>query len=115
MISLKNVEKMKIETKYKQKILAKIVHEFKTPLITITSLINKINEEIQIIAEIRVKSYLRHIKNLSNYTIILINEIIQYASNSNDLRLSKNEIDVQEVMNFSYNVLKTLIDCFRQK
>ena len=89
-------EKMKIETQYKQKVLAKIAHEFKTPLITITSLINKINEELQIVNENRVKSYLKHVNNLSNYTIILINDIIQYSSKSIDLRLSKIEIKIRE-------------------
>jgi len=40
--NVKSAEKSKIETKYKQKILAKIAHEFKTPLITIITLIQKI-------------------------------------------------------------------------
>jgi len=39
---LKNTEKIKIETYYKQKILSKITHEFKTPLITINTLTDNI-------------------------------------------------------------------------
>ena len=41
---IKIAEKNIIETKFKQKILAKLAHEFKTPLITIISLIKNIME-----------------------------------------------------------------------
>ena len=109
---VKIAEKSNIETKYKQKILAKIAHEFKTPLVTITSLINKmIYHQIQV----ENKVCLNHINNLSNYTISLISDIIQYVSDSIDLRLNKSEIFLREVLEFSFNVLQTLIECNENK
>ena len=112
---IKNAERINAETKYKQKILAKIAHEFKTPLISITSLINKINHHRNEILDEGVKVDLNHINNLSNYTIFLINDIIQYVSNSINLLVSKTEINLREVLNFTFNVLKTLIECNEAK
>ena len=42
---IKFEEKISTEVIYKQKILNKINHEFKTPLITIITLINSFNQE----------------------------------------------------------------------
>ena len=102
------------ETKYKQKILAKIAHEFKTPLISIISLIQK---TITYQSEIKpsIKKNLDHINNLSNYTLVLISDIIQYVSNSIKLVLNKHEIILNEVLEFSFNVLKTLVECNENK
>ena len=109
---VKQAEKINSETKFKQRILAKIAHEFKTPLITIISLINKINDiKCKIDLDKGVEEYLNHISNLSNYTLVLISDIIQYASNSIQLKLSKTQINLREVLDFNYNVLKTLVEC----
>ena len=113
---IKIAEKMNTESKYKQKILAKIAHEFKTPLITITSLINKImNQQSDVHLEQSTKISLNHIDNLSKYTIVLVSDIIQYVSDSIDLRLNKCEIYIGEVMKFGFNVLKTLVECNENK
>ena len=113
---MKMAEEVSIETKYKQKILAKIAHEFKTPLITITSLIHKIMEKQK---ETRIEDpnirCLNHINNLSNYTIVLISDIIQYASDSIDLRLNIVEVNLRDELEFCYNVLKTLVECNENK
>ena len=111
---IKQAEKIKTETKYKQKILAKIAHEFKTPLITIISLVQKIMTQ-QSEVNVSIKNSLNHINNFSNYTLVLISDIIQYVSNSMNLILIKNEIVMREVMDFSYNVLKTLVECNENK
>ena len=106
-----------LETKYKQKILAKIAHEFKTPLITIISLIHKIvNQEINnnnLYPSTKIS--LNHINYLSNYTLVLISDIIQYVSNSINLKLNKSEIILKEVLDFGFNVLKTLVECNENK
>ena len=47
---------------------------------------------------------------MSNYTIFLINDIVQYVSNSLDLIITKTKINLREVSNFTFNVLKTLIE-----
>ena len=106
-----------LESKYKQKILAKIAHEFKTPLITIISLIHKIiyqeNNNNNLYHSTKIS--LNHINYLSNYTLVLISDIIQYVSNSINLRLNKSEIILKEVLEFGFNVLKTLVDCNENK
>ena len=95
----------------KRKSLGKIVHHFKTPLLTIISLISKIKEKLEINEQTKIKSELNQIDNLSNYSFFLISDIIQFSSNSDDLRLSKTEINLRELMNFSNNILKTLVEC----
>ena len=116
---IKQAQKTKTESKYKQMILAKIAHEFKTPLITIISLINIIFEKHRNMPcdkcgdSIIVK--LNHIKNYSNYTIVLINDIISYVSGSSQLKIFKQEINLREVIIFCYNILKTLVECNEMK
>jgi CheY-like chemotaxis protein len=96
----------------KKRILAKIAHEFKTPLITIVSLIHRIMEHEEIVnLDNNMKINLNHIDNLSNYTLVLINDIIQYVSDSNNLKLFKKEIDLRDILIFSNNVSETLINC----
>ena len=56
-----------------------------------------------------------NINYLSNYTLVLISDIIQYVSNSINLRLNKSEIILKEVLEFGFNVLKTLVDCNENK
>ena len=102
------------KTKYKQKILSKIAHEFKTPLITITSLISKFHQKSDILDN-SIKQDIYHINNLSNYTIFLINDIIQYLSDSKNVIISKIEIKIREILEFTFNVLKTLIECNENK
>jgi len=113
---IRQAEKIKIESKYKKRILAKIAHEFKTPLITIISLINRIMQyEKDFNLDSKIKMNLNHIDNLSNYTLVLISDIIQYVSDSNDLKLFKKEISIKDVVEFSNDVLETLIKCNENK
>jgi signal transduction histidine kinase len=113
---IKIAEKQSIETKYKHKILAKIAHEFKTPLITIISLIEKIffdQESLDLDKKTRKNLY--YVTNLSNYTLSLISDIIHYVSEYVNLRINKNEVNLYEVMDFTNNVLKTLVECNENK
>ena len=107
---IKLAEKIKIETK----LLAKINHEFKTPLITIISLVNNIKQN-QSDSTNQVNLNLEHINNLSTYTIMLINDITLYVSNSIDLKLKKIQIIVMDIIDFCYNILKTLLECNENK
>ena len=114
--SIKIAEKTKAETKYKQKILAKIAHEFKTPLITIITLIQSLNDHNLIsILETSDKKKLSHVVNLSNYTIYLIQDIIQYVSEVSTLKITLSKIYLKEILDFCYDVLHTLVDCNENK
>jgi len=124
----------------KQKILAKIAHEFKTPINSIIGLINEI-KNIQLVQEKEeelkqkknkdnneiitskiniveiIKNNLNVILNLSNYTIFLINDVIQYASQTdiNEIRINVDFMDLKEVLNFCFNILKALVKCNENK
>jgi len=114
--SIKIAEKTKVETKYKQKILAKIAHEFKTPLITIITLIQSLNDhQLMSILETSFKKKLSHVVNLSNYTIYLIQDIIQYVSESSTIKFILSKVHVKDILLFCNDVLHTLIDCNENK
>ena len=100
------IGKIKNDSKLKQFILPKITHEIKTPLITITSIIKNIKEQ-----EINTLNNLDHINNLSNYTIFLINDINLYVSESSDLKITKMKINIIDIIDFCFNILKTLVEC----
>ncbi len=110
--NIKLAEKDRIETKYKQKILSKIAHEFKTPLISIISIIQNISEHS---FNRSITKKLNQINNLSNYTIFLINDIIQYVSQNTTLRVNRTNISIKEVIGFCYKVLKTLVEINEDK
>jgi len=114
--SIKLIEKTKAEGRYKQKILAKIAHEFKTPLITITTIINSLNDVKDIgKLEAGTKKKLSHVMNLSNYTLYLIQDIIEYVSEETRIKVSLSKVKVKENLKFCYDVLQTLIDCNEKK
>jgi nitrogen-specific signal transduction histidine kinase/CheY-like chemotaxis protein len=114
--SIKIAEKSKAESKYKQKILAKIAHEFKTPLITIITLIQNLNDlESLVNLEASAKKKLSHVVNLSNYTIYLIQDIINYVSEASSLRISLSKVNLKENLDFCYDVLQTLVECNEKK
>jgi len=75
---IKKAENISSENKIKHKILAKIAHEFKTPLNSILGLIDNLKSESK---SYLFKKDLNIIKALSNYTIYLISDVIHYASN----------------------------------
>ena len=127
----------------KQKTFSKLAHEFKTPLNCIIELINQIksstnlNENQETIIEnnydnsFRTNSKiplktdnknenLKLIKNLSHYTIYLINDLIQYFSSDNNsiknkINTKKNFVKLKKIINFCYDILKTLISCNDKK
>jgi signal transduction histidine kinase len=132
---IETIDKM---IKIKEKILSKIAHEFKTPLMCVISLSEKLQNDIttadkasHFIGEIK------QINDLSNYTLLLINDIAFYLnSNSkaldgvlnninnnkfyqnqpteetkevNQLILHKEDIYVMDIMKFVYRILETLL------
>ena len=105
---LKISESTTEEQGFKQKNLAKIAHEFKTPINSIIGLINNLKENPEIINLTNISSDLNIILNLSNYTIFLINDVIQYVSQSevNLLKINVEEINLKEIMEFCFNILK---------
>jgi len=100
----------------KQKVFAKISHEFKTPLNSIIGIINIIQESEKFLTETLNKN-LDLISNLSNYIIYLISDIIQYVSiqEINELNVNLSQLDFKDIINFCYQTLISLIACNKLK
>jgi signal transduction histidine kinase/CheY-like chemotaxis protein len=116
---IKNEERS-AELKYKTMFLSKIAHEFKNPLICISELAELIRQEksyTQINIEESKGTYLKQIKSLSDYLLILIKDL-NYFSFSNlgiELNLDKKEADIEEILNFCKNVGEVLLLKFNKK
>jgi signal transduction histidine kinase/CheY-like chemotaxis protein len=123
--------------KLKEKILSKIAHEFKTPLICVISLSEKIKNQLEGFSSSQdLRSEIKQINDLSNYTLLLINDIAFYLntnsksldgvlSNINNSKfykkltdensdysgiiLHKEEVNVIDVLKFVYRILETLL------
>lgn len=102
-------EQLCSETKIKQKLFSKFAHEFKTPVIIIKSLLGDILNKIidnSPLSEIRELS--NHTNHLSDYIQFLINDIIYY-SNEESISIHINEVNFEEIVEFSYGVVKSLL------
>lgn len=100
----------------KEKIFAKIAHEFKTPLSSVIGLTSNIKySEAQLSSYTSIK--LEIIENLSNYLSFLVSDIIQFANTNDisDIRLNQAQVDIKEIMDFSFNILNSLLSCNKSK
>ena len=104
------------ENDKKNKIFEKIAHEFKTPLNTIIGLIDEIYILDYKLPKI-IYQNLDLIKNLTNYAIFLISDIIHFVYNSetNDLKLNLFNFNIRDSIKFCFEILKTLILCSKSK
>jgi len=104
----------------KQKIFAKISHEFKTPLNSIIGMINIIKDSDQLSLSKATKLNLDVISNLSNYVIFLISDVIQYVNlqdlkDIDDLKLNISQLDFKEIVSFCFQILNSLLFCNKSK
>lgn len=125
---LKLSESKNAEIQVKARMFSKIAHEFKTPLITITSQLERLDEKINEIKEIdfndnsvncKYINNLKHIqdiskntKHLAHYTNFLILDIIQYSTKAKkdiDIKF-ENVIDIKkEIVSFGQSILDALL------
>jgi len=100
------------ENSKKQKIFAKISHEFKTPLNSIIGMISIIKNTEKLLSK-SVNNNLEIISNLSNYVIYLVSDIIQYVNlkDINDLKIYVSELNFKEILKFGFEILNSLISC----
>jgi len=104
------------ENKKKQKIFAKISHEFKTPLNSIIGVINIIKESEKKLSNFN-ENNLQIISNLSNYVIFLVSDIIQYVNinDMNDLKINLTNLNLEEILDFCFETLESLLCCNKIK
>jgi signal transduction histidine kinase/CheY-like chemotaxis protein len=102
---IKKAEIINFETKFKQKLFSKMAHEFKTPLIIIKTLIN---QQVNIRNKNQRLINSKNISNMSDYISFLINDIIYY-SNDKQIKITKEKVNVHEILSFCEGVTKSLI------
>lgn len=104
------------ENSRKQKVFAKIAHEFKTPLNSLIGIATSIKDNDKLLSE-RTKNDLNTMENLSNYLIFLVSDIINYVNLSGftEIKCQKSLIDIKDVLNFCFEILKSLVSCNRNK
>jgi signal transduction histidine kinase/CheY-like chemotaxis protein len=123
--------------KIKEKILSKIAHEFKTPLICVVSLSEKLQSDIKAMqVQSSFISEIKQINDLSNYTLLLINDIAFYLNSNaklldgvlsninnnkfyesvsdqedtnNQIILHKEDVYVIDILKFVFRILETLM------
>jgi signal transduction histidine kinase len=119
------------ENLIKERVIAKLAHELKTPINSIMGLINIIAEETSDFplkqkrrSSIRSSNSLikrvdemKCITSLSNYTIYLVNDIIQYSSNKSpkNVKLNIESINLLELVEFCYDILESLLNINKSK
>lgn len=102
--------------------LSHIVHEFKTPLLSLISLSNDIKHIVEkedvstgVLAgnNTKLKEKVELMEDLSNYSMYLINDIIHFAkmqgSNGFGHNLNVQSIKLSTVLNFCFKILKALL------
>lgn len=101
----------------KQKILAKMSHEFKTPLNSIIGLISIIMEQEEINLSLETKENLKTIESLSNYLVFLLPDIIAQINSReiNNFSINLSLINYKETMNFCFNIMESLVICNKRK
>ena len=109
---LKKFKAMDEVFKMKEKLLAKIAHEFKTPLVCITALTDELsNKNMEYLSD-----KINDINSLSNYTLFLINDIISYLQPCNQsIKLNIQPVNINSILEFAFQILKTLINYSKDK
>jgi signal transduction histidine kinase len=132
---IETIDKM---IKIKEKILLKIAHEFKTPLMCVISLSEKLQNDINALQTYPgFMAEIKQINDLSNYTLLLINDIAFYlnsnskvldgvlnkvnnnkfyqnqqneeAKDVSQIILHKEDIYIMDILKFVYRILETLL------
>lgn len=93
------------ESKTKQQLTAKIVHEFKTPLNCISTLGRSIYEKQYNQEE--VNEIIQNLTSTSDYTLLLMNDFIRISKNE-EINVEIQEIDLENILRFCFNILKSL-------
>lgn len=105
---IKSAEKIEIETKIKQKLLSKVAHEFKTPLLTIINMVQELKSDIETRDFRNIELLSTQVCNVSEYVLFQINDIIYY-SNQESMKFHLEEVNVLRIIEFCEGVLQALL------
>jgi signal transduction histidine kinase len=114
---IRSAEINKTENKIKHECLAKIAHEFKTPINSIIGLTNQLKTSVEKGNYAGVYDQIQQIQSLSNFTLFLINDIIHYTSIRflNKLSIKVEKVNIVETLEFCKNVMNALVNCNETK
>lgn len=96
--------KLKFETELKSKILSKIAHEFKTPLIVIMNLISDTLDK-----KTNINETLNKISKISDYITFLISDIISFMNNKT-FEVEKTEVNIPKLISEIKEIGEALIN-----
>ena len=104
----------------KQKMMAKFVHEFKTPINSIIGVIGIIEDTMNSDNIQHNKFILKHLetaRSLSRYVTYLISDIINFTNikNFDEIKIESEKINLREIAYFCFDILKSLIRSNKSK
>ena len=104
---IKEHEKEKSVSKLKQCLFSKIAHEFKTPIIIITAKLDELEEEIYSLNSnygaykaISLSNKIFNIKILSQFVIYLVNDMVEYTKETNQVNLNIQNTNIIKIIEF---------------
>ena len=105
-------QKLTTEMEVKQNLFSKIAHEFKSPLICLTIMLDNMKKEMQ---EDRIETGIKiaeDVQRLSSYIYYLIDDIIHYSSTQNlnsEIPIKFESRIITEDLVFTYGLLEVLL------
>jgi signal transduction histidine kinase len=118
---IQKAEEYKAETKYKTLLLSKVAHEFKNPLISISELVNTINEDNEHTTTEDIssrksfdfnKKHFNSIKLLVEYMLILVRDFDLLSLKELNMKIEINlvQTELSHLVDFCLDIFKTRIN-----
>ena len=108
--STRELEFTKDDINYRKIHFARIAHEFKTPINSLLSSIKDLVDNFQKnISKSNIINDFNFIEAQANFINILIQDINDFSKNLKDFQINLDKVDLKNVVNFSFQILKTLM------
>ena len=99
-------ERISVETQLKKKVFSKLAHEFKTPLIILSNELNDLTTSLNLFLPNDVKYKCEVFIHISDYTLFLIDDLIQYSTNFQNMVVNMEEnVNLEEIIIFCFKAL----------
>ncbi len=94
----------------RQKVFGRIIHEFKTPLIAVSTIAKQVKDNINDYNKIDdIKTSVNQIENITSYISFLISDFIQLSKGESQLSIELAHINLEEICCFCINILKSIL------
>ena len=111
---LREIQYSKADMKYRQIYLAKVAHEFKTPInvliYSLKELINKFEIDNKAHNSNEILKSFAFIEGQANFISILIHDINDYCKDLKDFEICLDTVDVKNITEFVFQILNTLVN-----